>query len=83
MQVDPASAAMQMVTNERKNMDKLLKGQLAAVKAQQGSGVARQYGAHGLQQAPVTFAFRQVAGQVRHQREQGSEKQFCSHFDLV
>lgn len=37
MQVDPASAAMQMVTNERKNMDKLLKGQLATVKAQQSS----------------------------------------------
>lgn len=37
MQVDPASAAMQMVTNERKNMDKLLKGQLANVKAQQSS----------------------------------------------
>ena len=37
MQVDPASAAMNMVTNERKNMDKLLKGQLATVKAQQSS----------------------------------------------
>ncbi|MGL5092364.1 MAG: lateral flagellar capping protein LafB [Aeromonas sobria] len=37
MQVDPASAAMQMVTNERKNMDRLLKGQLAAVKAQQSA----------------------------------------------
>ncbi len=37
MQVDPASAAMNMVTNERKNMDKLLKGQLANVKAQQSS----------------------------------------------
>lgn len=37
MQVDPASAAMQMVTNERKNMDQLLKGQLATVKAQQSS----------------------------------------------
>ena len=37
MQVDPATSAMQMVTNERKNMDKLLKGQLATVKAQQSS----------------------------------------------
>ena len=37
MQVDPASAAMNMVTNERKNMGKLLKGQLANVKAQQSS----------------------------------------------
>ncbi|TNJ10220.1 LafB [Aeromonas veronii] len=37
MQVDPASAAMNMVTNERKNMDQLLKGQLATVKAQQSS----------------------------------------------
>ncbi|WP_429071083.1 lateral flagellar capping protein LafB [Aeromonas veronii] len=37
MQVDPASVAMQMVANERKNMDKLLKGQMATVKAQQSS----------------------------------------------
>ncbi|CAJ1887620.1 lateral flagellar capping protein LafB [Aeromonas jandaei] len=37
MQVDPASIAMQMVANERKNMDKLLKGQMATIKAQQSS----------------------------------------------
>ena len=54
-----------------------------AVQAQQGCSIARQQGAQGMQQAAITFAFGQIARQIIHQRQQGSQQQFCSHFDLV
>ena len=37
MQIDPASTAMQLVTIERQNMEKLLKKQLDSVKGQQSA----------------------------------------------
>ncbi|MNR42214.1 hypothetical protein D3C85_1607070 [compost metagenome] len=38
-----------------------------AIKAQQGSGIAGQEGAHGFEQASIALAFRQFARQVRDQ----------------
>ena len=54
-----------------------------AVQSQQGCGVAGQQGAQSMQQAPIALALGQVAGQIVHQRQQGGQQQFCSHFDLV
>ncbi|MNP23677.1 hypothetical protein D3C76_1163940 [compost metagenome] len=39
-----------------------------AIQAQEGGSIAREQGAHGFQQAPIAFAFRQVAGKVADQR---------------
>ena len=53
------------------------------VQAQQRGGIARQQRAHGLQQAPVTLTFRQLAGQVGDQRQQGGEQWLRSHNDSL
>ncbi|MNE33714.1 hypothetical protein D3C80_1274010 [compost metagenome] len=53
------------------------------IKTQQGGGVAREQGAHGFQQASITFALGQFAGQVGDQGQQSSEQGFCSHSDSV
>jgi hypothetical protein len=52
-----------------------------AVEAQQRGGIAGQQGAHGFQQAPITLAFGQFAGQVGDQWQQGGKQGFCSHSD--
>ena len=57
--------------------------QPVAVQPQQGSSIAGEEGAQGLQQAPIALAFRQVARQVGNQGQQGREQGFCSHFDLI
>jgi len=57
--------------------------QRLTVQAQQRGGVARQQGAHGLQQAAVTLAFGQFAGQVGDQGEQGGEQRLRSHNDSL
>ena len=56
--------------------------QVFAVQAQQRGGVAGQQVAQGLEQAAVAFVFRQVAGQVGNQRDQGGKQGVGGHFDL-
>ncbi|MNO94377.1 hypothetical protein D3C76_859950 [compost metagenome] len=57
--------------------------QLVALQAQQGGGVAGQQLAQGFQQAAIAFAVRQLAGQVGHQGEEGSEQRVSGHFDSL
>ncbi|MNE90420.1 hypothetical protein D3C80_1879310 [compost metagenome] len=53
------------------------------IKAQQGGGIAWEQGAHGFQQAAITLALGQFAGQVGDQGQQSGEQWFCSHSDSV
>ncbi|MNL22938.1 hypothetical protein D3C87_1443020 [compost metagenome] len=54
-----------------------------AIETQQGGGIAGQQGAHGFQQASITLAFGEFAGQVGDQWQQGGKQGFCSHSDSM
>jgi hypothetical protein len=53
--------------------------QRVAIQAQQRHGIGRQQAAHGVEQAPVTLGRRDLARQVGHQRQHGSEHGLGSH----
>ena len=55
--------------------------QAVAIKPQQGHGVTRQQGLHGLEQAAIAFTVMQLARQVIHQRHQGLQHGFGYQFD--